>query len=84
MNDEASVPLSDVLLVLRAKGVLLNVVDASHNVYLVAGNGWLEQISFSDPVEKHRLRYLSRKFGIDIYLFWNTNMLSYKPGENPN
>jgi hypothetical protein len=79
-----SVPRHDVLIVLRAKGVSISALDHAQGTYLLAGNGWLEELTLTDPVHKNRLRYLSRKFKIDIYLFWHTEMLEYKPGENPN
>jgi hypothetical protein len=78
------VPLADVLLVLRAKRVSLSAIDLSKNTYLLAGNGILEELSFTDPVAKNRLQYLARKFSIDMFLFWHPEMLQYKPGENPN
>jgi len=47
-------------------------------------NGWLEEVAFTNPVGKRRLHYLSRKFKIDVHLFWHPEMLSHKPGEIPN
>jgi len=78
------VPLSDVLLVLKAKGVAISAVDISSRTYLLAGQGLLEQIIFTDPVSKNRLHYLHRKFKVDVHLFWHPEMLGFKPGENPN
>jgi len=81
---DSEVPLADVLLVLRAKQVAISAVDEARRKYVVAGNGWFEEITFTDPVSKNRLHYLARKFSIPVFFFWNTQMLGYAPGENPN
>jgi hypothetical protein len=60
------------------------VRDESKGEYLLAGNGILEVRILPNPVPKAELRYLSRKFQIDFHLFWHPEMLSFKPGENPN
>jgi hypothetical protein len=79
-----SVPLSDVLIVLKARKVSLSAVDISINRYIVAKDGIIEEITFTDPVGKHRLHYLCHKFNIPVYLFWHTEMLDLKPGDWPS
>ncbi len=79
-----TVPLADVLIVLKAKEVSISAVDVSINRYIVAKDGILEEITFTNPVGKNRLHQLARKFSIPVYLFWHPEMLEYKPGEYPS
>jgi len=78
------VPLGDVLLVLKAHKVSISALDVNKGEYLLAGNGLLEVRILAALVPKMELQYLSRKFQVGIHLFWHTEMLEYKPGENPN
>lgn len=74
-----TVPIQDVIHVLRAHGVTMSPVDGEPNTYVVESDGFLEQIAFTDQVGKRRLQYLSRKLSIAIHLFWNpTQVLPVK------
>lgn len=79
-----TVPRGDVLLVLEAKKIAVSCLDHALDLYLLAGNGLLEARILPDHVPKMELQYLQRKFDIAIHLFWHPEMLSIKPGENPN
>ena len=54
------------------------------NRYIVAKDGIIEEITFTNPVGKNRLNYLSHKFNIPIFLFWHTEMLEIKPEDQVN
>lgn len=79
-----TVPLVDVLLVLKTKQVSLSAVDESIHRYILAKDGHIEERTFTDPVGKHELHYLARKFEVPIYLFWHTEMLEIKPEDQVN
>lgn len=79
-----TVPLADVLYVLTHNEVKVSAVDESIHRYILAKDGWIEQRTFTDPVGKHELHYLAHKFTIWVHLFWHTEMVTVKPGENPN
>jgi len=79
-----TVPLSDVILVLKHQRVSISAVDVSIHRYTLAKGGIIEERTFTDPVGKHELRYLSRKFDIAIFLFWHTEMLDIKPEDQIN
>jgi hypothetical protein len=64
--------------------VALSAVDVSINRYIVAKDGIIEEITFTNPVSKNRLNYLSHKFTIPIFLFWHTEMLGIKPEDQIN
>ena len=66
-----SVPLYDVVHVLKAHKVTVTQLLGRGNTFVVEGNGALEEITLLDQVKKRRLQDLSRKFNIAIHLFWN-------------
>jgi len=79
-----TVALADVLHVLKVKKVSLSAVDTSIHRYIVAKNGIIEEITFTDPVGKNCLHYLSHKFNIPIFLFWHPEMLEVRPEDQIN
>jgi hypothetical protein len=80
---ENSVPLADVLVVLQLRKVSLSVVDTANHRYILAKDGYVEELTFHDPVGKKMLKYLSRRYDIYMHFFWHPEMAHLKPGEWP-
>lgn len=69
-----TVALLDVIHVLEAHHVTVTRVAAKENVFIVEGNGVLEEIRLLDQVGKRRLNRFARQFDIAIHLFWNLDL----------
>ncbi|HEY5328831.1 MAG TPA: hypothetical protein VIJ79_03020 [Acidobacteriaceae bacterium] len=66
-----TVSLLDVIHVLEAHHVTVTKIAAKENVFIVEGNGVLEEVALLDHVGKKRLNRFARQFDIAIHLFWN-------------
>jgi hypothetical protein len=69
-----TVPLLDVIHVLEAHHVTVTKIAAKANVFIVEGNGVLEEVSLLDRIGKKRLNRFARQFDIAIHLFWHLEL----------
>jgi len=68
-------PAADVIRVLKSRGVLVALTDASTQTYTIEKGDFLECHVLKGEVVAKLLHYFKRKLGIPIHLFWNPDQL---------
>ncbi len=64
-------PASNVIRVLRARGIGVSLVDEATQTYMIEDGEFMEEVVLTKEVGKPYLNYLKRKLGIPIHFFWN-------------
>ena len=68
---EDTVPLHDVIYVLKAHDVTVTLKGGTTKTYIVGGREMLEEIVLEDRVARQRLHYFARRLKFSVHLFWH-------------